>query len=320
MNRALAERVRASLRTGRSRGARVDKRLTAALRLVSLVGIVGALIALSVLRKHADDQLEHARAALLDTATKKRAQLSSDDLQTLDRLTTVLLHAPGPYEGDKLANEARGAGALSALLERPMIYVRGPEEAFRSDETLRRAALLSYADAFVRCLVDPPRTRTEKAYLERIRQASETDAPAARVHRLYDLVAGLPLLQTPWRDKVKAATELRELTSLDSELHMAKLDETIAAARARLVLFVMDESSAPTGLSELDGERAHDVRVTLFDLEQHAPLLRLRRHVDPAAFSDRGRASRATALDACALSLDVRDATTKGDTTTEAAR
>ncbi|HEX3598127.1 MAG TPA: hypothetical protein VHU80_23615, partial [Polyangiaceae bacterium] len=266
MNRALAERVRASLRTGRSRGARVDKRWTAALRLVALAGIVLALIALSVLRKRQDDQLEQARATLLDTVAKKRAQLSTEDLQTLDRLTTVLVRAPGPYEGEKVANEARGPGALAALLERPMIYVRGPVDAFKSDDAIQRVAILSYADAFVRCLVEPPRARSEKALLERVRHGADAPASASRVHRLYDLVSGLPLLQAPWRDKVKAAGELRQLSVLEGELHLAKLDETLAAARARLVLFVMDEPGVPGGNSELDGERPHDVRVTLFDL------------------------------------------------------
>jgi hypothetical protein len=74
----------------------------------------------------------------------------------------------------------------------------------------------------------------------------------------------------------------------------------------------MDEPGGPGGTTELDGERPHDVRVALFDLQQRNALLRFRRHVDPSAFSDRGRASRASELDACALSFDVREAVEKG--------
>ena len=101
------------------------------------------------------------------------------------------------------------------------------------------------------------------------------------------------------------------------DLSAAKLDETAAAARARLVLFVMDEPGGPGGVTELDGERPHDVRVTLFDLEQRSALLRIRRRVDPSTFSDRARASHASRLDACALSFDIRETVAKGEALTE---
>jgi hypothetical protein len=319
MNPALANRVRESLRRGSSRGARVDKRLTAAFRFAALAGITLALISLSVLRKREDDQLEHARSALLATVTQKRAQISTEDMETLDRAVTVLLRAPGPYEGDRVAAEVRGSEALSAVLERPLIYVRGPADAFKDDDALRRAALLSQPEAFIHCLVDPPRARTEKALFERVRSNSDPGRPTTRVHRLYDLLAGMPLLEPIWKTRVKEATKMKDLSRLERELGAAKLDETAAAARARLVLFVMDEPGAPGGVTELDGERPHDVRVTLFDLEQRSALLRIRRHVDPSTFSDRARANRASQLDACALSFDVREAVAKGDALTEAA-
>jgi hypothetical protein len=317
MNAALANRVRQSLRRGRSRGARVDKRWTAAFRVAALAGITLALISLSMLRKREDDRLEHARSTLLATVSQKRAQLSTDDMLTLDRVVTVLLRAPGPYEGDRLANEVRGSDALSAILERPIIYVRGPADAFNDDDALRRAAVLSHPEAFVQCLVNPPRARTEKALFERVRSKSD-EGPATHMHRLYDLLAGMPLLQPVWKARVKEATKMRELSQLERELGAAKLDETAAAARARLVLFVMDEPGGPGGVTELDGERPHDVRVTLFDLEQRSALLRIRRRVDPSTFSDRARANHASRLDACALSFDIREAVAKGDALSEA--
>jgi hypothetical protein len=146
--------------------------------------------------------------------------------------------------------------------------------------------------------------------LEKLRGASEHPMPA--VHRLYDLFAGIPLLRSGWKASVKEATRVLDVSSFERQLRAARLDETAAAARARLLLFVMDEPGKPGGITELDGERPHDVRVTLFDLPQHSALLRFRRHVDPSAFSDRGRAARASGLDACALSFDVRDAVEKG--------
>lgn len=316
MNRALANRVRESVRQGRSRG--VDRRWTAAFRLAAVVGIAFALISLSVLRKREDDQLEQARRSLLDTVNQKRAELSDEDMLTLDRAVTVLLRAPGPYEGDRLANETRGSEALSSILNRPILYVRGPVDAFKNDEALRRAALLSSPEAFVRCLVNPPRARTEKALLERIQGGSDQGGRTAHVHRLYDLLAGMPLLQPSWKARVREATKSRDLSKLERELRAARLDETAAAGRARLVLFVVDEPSGPGGITELDGERPHDVRVTLFAIEQPKPLLRIRRHVDPSVFSDRGRAGHASELDSCALSFDVREAVEKGGALTEA--
>lgn len=312
MNPALAARVRASIQRGRSRGARVDRTWTVAFRFAVLVGITLALISLSVLKRREDDQLEQARRSLLDTVGHERAQLSDDDMHTLEHAVTVMLRAPGPYEGDLVANEARGSEALSALLARPMIYVRGPADAFKGEDALRRAALLSYPDAFVRCLADPPQSRGEKALLERIRGGPEHAAQDAHVHRLYDLFAGMPLLRPAWKASVRDATRLLDLARFERELRAAKLDETTAAAQARLLLFVMDEPSGPGGVTELDGERPHDVRVTLFDLSRRDAVLRLRRHVDPSTFSDRGRASRASALDACALSFDVREAAKAG--------
>jgi hypothetical protein len=312
MNPALADRVRASIRRGRSHGARVDRGWTVAFRLAAVVGITLALISLTAFKRREDAQLEQARSSLLDAVSQRRAQLSDDDMLTLEHAVTVLLRAPGPYEGDHAANEARGSGALSAILERPMIYLRGPLDAFEGEEALRHAALVSYPDAFVRCLVDPPRARTEKAMLEKIRGGAEQPMPAAHVHRLYDLFAGMPLLRSAWKAGVKETNRLLDVARFERELRAARLDETAAAARARLLLFVMDEPGKPGGVTELDGERPHDVRVTLFDLPQHSALLRFRRHVDPSAFSDRGRASHASGLDACALSFDVREAVENG--------
>jgi hypothetical protein len=311
MHPALADRVRASIRKGRSRDARIDRRWTAAFRFATLVGITLALLALSALKRREDDHLEQARRSLVDAVSQKRAQLSDDDMLTLEHAVTVLLRAPGPYEGDLVTNETRGANALSAILDRPVIYFRGPVDAFKGEDALRNAALISYPDAFVRCLVDPPRARTEKALLERIRSGPEQTM--LRMHRLYDLFAGIPVLRSSWKTNVRETKRLLDLSPFEHELRAARLDQTTAAARARLLLFVMDEPGAPGGPTELDGERPHDVRVTLFDLPQRSALLRLRRHVDPSAFSDRGRASRASGLDGCALSLDVREAVEKGD-------
>jgi hypothetical protein len=311
MNPALAARIRASLRQNRPRAGHVNVRWTAVLRLAALIAIVVGWVSLSVFRRHENDRLEGARRSLVDAVSAKRAELSADDMGTRDRAVAALQRATGPYEGDHIATEARSPEALSALLARPVLYVRAPIDGFANEDAILRAAVLSAPDAFVRCLVEPPTARTEKALLAAIRGDPEHPRAEVHVHRLYDLLAGLPLLQPRFKARAQDATKLRDLSRMQDEVRVAKLDQTIAAARARLLLFVMDEPSAPGGPTELDGERPHDVRVTLFDLTQRSPLLRMRRRVDPSVFSDRGRATRAASLDACALSFDVREAAAK---------
>jgi hypothetical protein len=69
----------------------------------------------------------------------------------------------------------------------------------------------------------------------------------------------------------------------------------------------MDEPGTSSGLSELDGERPHDVRVAFVDMGAQKVVLRLRKHVDPAWISLEKRPRYAAGLDGCALALDVRE-------------
>jgi hypothetical protein len=315
MNRALAARVEASVRRGSSQGAAVDRKWTVLFRFAILFGAIGSVISIFVMQKREDVRLEQTRAAILDTVRVERGHLRDTDMMNLERSTQTLVRAAGRYEGDLVTNEVRGAEALRSVLSRPLVYVRGPLDSFKNDEAIALAAHGSTLDAFVACLFDPPSSRAEKAMLERVR-APAAGSPrfresTAEVRRLYYLTSGLPLLQSAWKARVKSAKNLGELQRFDKELRASHLDETSAAARARLLLVVMDERGGPGGVTELDGERPHDARVALVDLEANRTLLRLKRRLDPGGFSDRGRASHASGLDACALSLDVRDAAEK---------
>lgn len=308
MNPALAARVEASVRRGSSHGASLDRRWTAFFRFAILFGAIGSLISLFVMQKREDVRLEQKRASLLDTVRVERARLRDADMLNLKRAVVVLVRGAGKYEGDIVAPEARGEGALRGVLGRPVVYVRGTLESFKNDESIAAAAQASTLDPFVTCLFNPPASRAEKALLERVRATSTGAAKRDGVHRLHHLASGLPLLQASWKSRVKAAKSTNDLTRYDRELREARFDETFAAARARLLLAVLDEPSHAAGPTELDGERPHDARVLLVDLESERPVLRLRRRLDPAAFSDRGRASHASGLDACALAMDVREA------------
>jgi hypothetical protein len=128
------------------------------------------------------------------------------------------------------------------------------------------------------------------------------------VRRLHEAEIGLPLLLPPWSAKVSAASEPRELAPLKTELERAPLARAKEALRAQVLLVVIDEPGAAGSLTELDGERAHDVRVILVDLATDRVVLRQKRHVDPSPWSQSARTDFATGLDSCALAFDVRAA------------
>jgi hypothetical protein len=71
-----------------------------------------------------------------------------------------------------------------------------------------------------------------------------------------------------------------------------------------LLIAAMDEPAA--GPADLDGERAHDVRVQIVDLRAGKVLLRARKHVDPAWLTASTRSTYAAGVDGCALAYDIR--------------
>jgi hypothetical protein len=70
----------------------------------------------------------------------------------------------------------------------------------------------------------------------------------------------------------------------------------------------MDEPGDPKAPAELDGERAHAVRVTLTEMESGQVRIRYRGAVDPSWLSANARAEHASGIDGCALALDLRNA------------
>ena len=73
----------------------------------------------------------------------------------------------------------------------------------------------------------------------------------------------------------------------------------------------MDEPAPLTSPAELDGERAHEVRVAIVEVASSKVLLRLRKHVDPSDWSPKVRPDYARGLDECALAADVREAASR---------
>jgi len=319
MPRALASRIEASIRGRHAGGATVAPRLVALFRLVAVLGIVGATASLLSLHHRKSTELERARKAVLDAVLVHRAAVAPEDRAAVSRAGAWLVRLSGEYEGDLVASELRAPGALGALLSRSSVYVRGPVDAFKNPAAIALAAAQSFKDPFLVCLLDPPVDRSEKAVLAKVRLARGGGAVlqqlTANVHRLEAAVVGLPLLAPAWAERVAAAAGLEELERLRQELSKAPLEEAKRAAAAHVLVAALDEPGAPGGLSELDGERPHDVRVGLVDLSAGKMLLRLRKHVDPGWISLERRPRYASGLDGCVLALDVRESA--GKTTRE---
>lgn len=305
MNPELRERVLASVR-GRKREGGPPRRagarhLKVVARVVVVLSVVVAVVGVVTLRRGMQRDFEQRHAGLLAKADALGADLSARDLAAPSRVEAWLLRLGRAYEGDVLGD--------TALLAKPMIYVRGPLASFGSPDQIAQAAADSYKDAFLLCLLDPPKTRREaelvtKVHLARAGGAVMEDRTPT-VRRLHDLANGLSVLLPAWSDRVRGAEDSADLSPLEKELERAPVDRAKQAAHARVLLAVMDEPG--DGVTELDGERPHDVRVALIDLDADSVVFRLRRRVDPKWISAGKRPTHASDLDACALAYDLHE-------------
>jgi hypothetical protein len=317
MSPELAARVQASVNGRRVTpgSRRRAPHLIVLLRLTVLV-LTGTLLALVFYIRNRDrEERESERARLTASVAERRAALDPQDQRTLGRIEAWLVRAAGQYEGDLLTEALRAPGAFAALFSERTVYVRGEQPAFRNAAAVADAAKGSSKDAFLLCLLEPPPERAEKALLAKARLAystrGELEAATEHVRPLRDAVLGMPFLSEAFAERVRAASDLPELQRLRRAFDKAPLDAAIQAAKARLLVFVIDEPSPPGGAVELDGEKPHVVRVGIIDLMSESTLLRLRKRVDPSWISAARRVDSANALDSCALALDVHESVAK---------
>lgn len=312
MSRALAARVQASVSGPRSSGARLlARRSSSILRLLALGTL--AVLVLSILLAWRRDvtRLATGRSELLGRIRDASSALTVAERGSLGRLEATLgLHASGAYPGDWIAGDVRTDSALADRFSAPTVYLRGPLDGLSSPAEIAKSAALSTKDALVLCLVDPPPARTEQALRAKARAAYGRGADATSVRaieRLEPLLLVPPLLGSAWERRVSAAQTARELAEFQKIFERAPVQAALRAAKAQQILLAVDEPSDAPGPTELDGERAHFVRVVLCDWAGKLSF-RVRQRVDPSWISESGRAEYASGIDSCALGLDVRRA------------
>lgn len=312
MSPELRERVAASVRGRRATpGARLRPRSVSWLRFGVLALLVVATWGFVAARQRAAERLEAARGLLLERLDREARGIGPSERALVERLRPWLERAQEAPTNDFIADELAAEGALARTLSRPTVYVRLPLASGTSDADLSRGAAQSFKDALVLCLLDPPATRTEQALAGRARSSfagGESMRAVAHVERLLGALLSLPLLTPEFRARVAAAESELDLDRLERALERAPLASARRAFAAELFLFALDEPGLENGPTELDGERAHHVRVGLVDLAAGKPLLNLRRRVDPSWISPARRAEYAAAIDSCSLALDVHGA------------
>jgi len=309
MDPALVRRIERSVGAGAlpARAKRVTAHLrTSLLRFSIAIGVTALASTAFLSRRRYQHEVSRARAALLDAVHANSALVTAEERSFMTRVEPWLRGLAASYEGDVIADELRPLKALDAALARSSVYVRGPVSAFGRSTTIAEAASASTRDSFLLCLLDPPASRGEKVVLSKVRAVYKGGANTSEhARRLHEAAAGLRQILSPWEERVESARELRELDHLQGELAKIPVAETKRAAQAELLIAAMDEPDE-AGPADLDGERAHQVRVAVIDLRGSQVLVRVRQRVDPSWLATTTRSNFASVIDGCALALDVR--------------
>lgn len=313
MSPALAARVEASVlgQRGIVRGAQ-RRRFASLVRLGTAAALIGAVALVGSARKQSQQRLAATRAALLSELHERFRSLTPNERRLGTRVAAVIgRHATSDYAGDYLADPLKTDQGLSEALFANTLYIRGALSGFANQAALTRSASESVKDSFLLCLMEPPSSHTEKALRAKARAANAAGSGAAgmaQAERLFPLLAVAPLLRPEWERAVLSAEGQPELERFEAMFRKSPSEAAVRAAKATQLLLVLDEPGYGPGPTELDGERAHDVRVLLIDLGSEQVRLRIKRHVDPSWLSSATRAEYSRAIDGCSLALRVRAA------------
>lgn len=308
MSPELAARVRAAVSGPQASG----RPLKALLRFLTFTCVIVSVVGVVHFRQQRLQRLERGQRELLATLEQAGQSLGRSDLELPRRVAAAIALESSPaYAGDQLPAQRLDNADLTEIFAPPTLYVRGPLDALARPDRLRDVASSSSKDAFVLCLLSPPEARTEKALrLKASAAAAQSKSfleATAHVERLAPLLQALPLLGRDWAARVRGAETVEAVEILAKLVAAAPLAVAVRSAKARQLLLVLDETAAATGPTELDGERAHPVRVALVDLSDGQARLRFRGKVDPSWLSDQAKEKYASGIDSCALALDFRE-------------
>lgn len=308
MEPALVARIEASV-TGRRRGGRrngVVPLIRGVLALAVLAVIVWGIT--SVRRDRAE--LEQQRIALGQT-WRKNPGLTATQRAFRARIEKVLAELAGDYQGDVVAEQLRAEGALDEVLGRPSVYVRGSTLGFKDSAAVAKSGYESALDAVPLCFLVPPPSRSEKDLLPKARLALGGGPPVAaaapKMYRLQEALAALRFYDLPWSERIEAAQTKEALQQLERELAKAPPAAARAAMDAEILVAVFDEPNEEGGVTELDGEHAHTMRLMVHVLSENRTILRFRKRVDPSWITPNRRSQYARELDGCAFAIDARN-------------
>lgn len=314
---ALAARIEASV-AGRRQVVglkRSNRRVALVVRAAAVVMVLGVVGSAVWAQRNARLDRDRMRAALTQDWSDARNEVGVQGEQLLMQIERLLTEAAGHAgAGEYVAQPLRREGALAAVLARPLIYVRIPSVAAATHASIAAASAESGKDAFLLCLLEPPRPASEQAFLPKARAAlaggTATYPLTAQVFRLHDLESGTSRLSLAWGAAIAGARDTKALSRLQRDFQKAPILGVKNALRAEVLVATLDEADDSGGVTEMDGEHPHTVRVVLWDLKRAELLLSVRRHVDPSWVSPNRRSQYARELDSCKLAIAVHDTVT----------
>lgn len=286
------------------------------------IAVIATLVLGVLAAVHVKIDARLRRARLLDAANRERAELPA--VGVLDRFDAATMAlARDPFAGPMHTVDR---AALDALVRTPGLYLRAVVDEVRDARAITTATRGSRKDAFLGCLLDPPKDASHDA----IRKAAihyrwrvDLDALAPHVLDIDVLDAGLRVSAASFVAELQATTDPTALRLLDHEREArtpGARRRAIDAARAKWVAIVLDE--LPTGIGVAEGSGIveavkksvlddvlpvpHTVRVAIVDLSTGEPVLRVRTPVDARDLAVQNVMADAEEIHACQAAMAVR--------------
>lgn len=286
------------------------------------IAVISTLVLGVLAAVHVKIDARLRRARLLDAANRERAELPA--VAVLDRFDAATMAlARDPFAG---AMHTVDRAALDALVRTPGLYLRAVVDEVRDPRAITTATHGSRKDAFLGCLLDPPKDTSHDSIRKaaiRYRWRVDLDALAPHVLDIDVLDAGFRVSAASFVAELQATSDPTALRLLDHEREArtpGARRRAIDAARAKWVAIVLDE--LPTGIGVAEGSGIveavkksvlddvlpvpHTVRVAIVDLATGEPVLRVRTPVDARDLAVQNVMADAEEIHACQAAMAVR--------------